>query len=213
MTLDQLAELRGVNGEDLSVTAVAASGVNDGAAALLLLNEKAAKAQGLTPKSARPRHGRGGRRASHHGDRPNAAARKILARDGLRFDQMDVVELNEAFAAQSLAVMRGLGLEDDDPRVNPNGGANVVDRPLGMSGARRDGDASTSSPERPLRALRHARRRRPRSRHRHRANLNSRRRLRRADASRGETPQAAGMTVSHVRRGACGPCRSVIEGM
>ena len=136
VTLAQLAKLGGVNGKDLSVTAGNASGVNDGAAALMLLSEGAAKAQGLTPKARVVAMAAAGVEPRIMGIGPTPATRKVLARAGLTLDQMDCIELNEAFAAQGLAVMRDLGLKDDDPRVNPNGGAIALGHPLGMSGAR-----------------------------------------------------------------------------
>jgi acetyl-CoA C-acetyltransferase len=135
-TAAQLARLGGVNGKDLSVTAGNASGVNDGAAALLVLNERAAKAQGLTPLARVVAMAAAGVAPRVMGIGPTPATRKVLAKAGLTLDQMDVIELNEAFAAQGLAVMRELGLKDDDPRVNPNGGAIALGHPLGMSGAR-----------------------------------------------------------------------------
>ena len=135
-TLAQLGKLKGVNGPDLSVTAGNASGVNDGAAALAILSEQAAKAQGLTPKARVIAMAAAGVEPRIMGIGPVPAARKALAKAGLTLDQMDVIELNEAFAAQGLAVLRELGLADDDSRVNPNGGAIAIGHPLGMSGAR-----------------------------------------------------------------------------
>ena len=135
-TLAQLGKLKGVNGPDLSVTAGNASGVNDGAAALAILSEQAAKAQGLTPKARVVAMAAAGVEPRIMGIGPVPAARKALAKAGLTLDQMDVIELNEAFAAQGLAVLRELGLADDDSRVNPNGGAIAIGHPLGMSGAR-----------------------------------------------------------------------------
>lgn len=135
-TVDQLAKLKGVNGPDLSVTAGNASGVNDGAAALVILSAEAAKAQGLTPKARIVAMAAAGVEPRIMGIGPVPATRKVLAKAGLTLDQMDVIELNEAFAAQGLAVMRELGLADDDARVNPNGGAIAIGHPLGMSGAR-----------------------------------------------------------------------------
>jgi acetyl-CoA acyltransferase len=131
-----LAKLKGVNGPELTVTAGNASGVNDGACALLLASEAAAK--GARPDAARPRRGHGHRRrgAAHHGHRPGAGGAQAAGQAGLTLAQMDVIELNEAFAAQALAVLRDLGLADDDARVNPNGGAIAIGHPLGMSGAR-----------------------------------------------------------------------------
>ncbi|VDS08553.1 Beta-ketoadipyl-CoA thiolase [Paracoccus haematequi] len=135
-TAETLAKLRGVNGPDLTVTAGNASGVNDGAAALAILSERAAAAQGLTPRARIVAMAAAGVEPRVMGIGPVPAARKVLARANLSLDQMDVIELNEAFAAQGLAVLRDLGLADDDPRVNPNGGAIAIGHPLGMSGAR-----------------------------------------------------------------------------
>ncbi|MDR5654163.1 3-oxoadipyl-CoA thiolase [Ruixingdingia sedimenti] len=135
-TVEQLARLKGVNGPDLSVTAGNASGVNDGAAALAILSAEAAPAQGLTPRARIVAMAAAGVEPRIMGIGPVPATRKVLARAGLTLDRMDVIELNEAFAAQGLAVLRELGLADDDPRVNPNGGAIAIGHPLGMSGAR-----------------------------------------------------------------------------
>ncbi|WP_425097723.1 3-oxoadipyl-CoA thiolase [Tropicibacter sp. S64] len=131
-----LAKLKGVNGPDLTVTAGNASGVNDGAAAVLLANETAAKANGLTPMARIVGMASAGVAPRIMGIGPVPATRKVLARTGLTIDQMDVIELNEAFAAQGLATLRELGLPDDAPHVNPNGGAIAMGHPLGMSGAR-----------------------------------------------------------------------------
>jgi acetyl-CoA C-acetyltransferase len=135
-TAEQLAKLKGVNGPDLSVTAGNASGVNDGAAALLIANEATAKAQGLTPKARVVAMAAAGLEPRIMGFGPAPAARRVLERAGLTLGQMDVIELNEAFASQALAVLRDLGLPDDAPHVNPNGGAIALGHPLGMSGAR-----------------------------------------------------------------------------
>ncbi len=135
-TLEQLAKLKGINGPELTVTAGNASGVNDGACALILASEAAAKAQGLTPKARVVAMATAGVAPRIMGFGPAPAVKKLLAQTGLRLDQMDVIELNEAFAAQGLAVTRDLGLADDDARVNPNGGAIAIGHPLGMSGAR-----------------------------------------------------------------------------
>ncbi len=135
-TLEQLAKLRGVNGPDLTVTAGNASGVNDGAAALAVLSAEAAKAQGLTPKARIVAMAAAGVEPRVMGVGPAPAVRKVLARAGMTLDQMDVIELNEAFAAQALAVLRDLGLPDDAAHVNANGGAIAMGHPLGMSGAR-----------------------------------------------------------------------------
>ena len=135
-TAEQLAKLKGVNGADLSVTAGNASGVNDGAAALLLAGENALTAQGLTPKARVVAMAAAGVEPRIMGIGPAPAAKRVLERTGLSIDQMDVIELNEAFAAQALATLRALGLPDDAPHVNPNGGAIAMGHPLGMSGAR-----------------------------------------------------------------------------
>jgi 3-oxoadipyl-CoA thiolase len=135
-TLEQLAKLRGVNGPDLTVTAGNASGVNDGAAALAVLSAEAARAQGLTPKARIVAMAAAGVEPRVMGVGPAPAVRKVLARAGLTLAQMDVIELNEAFAAQALAVLRDLGLPDDAAHVNANGGAIAMGHPLGMSGAR-----------------------------------------------------------------------------
>ena len=135
-TAEQLAKLKGVNGPDLSVTAGNASGVNDGAAALLIASEATAKAQGLTPKARVVAMAAVGLEPRIMGFGPAPAARRVLERAGLTLGQMDVIELNEAFASQALAVLRDLGLPDDAAHVNPNGGAIALGHPLGMSGAR-----------------------------------------------------------------------------
>jgi 3-oxoadipyl-CoA thiolase len=139
-TLEQLARLKGVNnkpgGPELTVTAGNASGVNDGACALLIASETAARTHGLTPKARIVAMATAGVAPRIMGFGPAPAVKKLLAQTGLRLDQMDVIELNEAFAAQGLAVTRDLGLADDDARVNPNGGAIAIGHPLGMSGAR-----------------------------------------------------------------------------
>jgi acetyl-CoA acyltransferase len=134
--LAQLAKLRGINGPDLTVTAGNASGVNDGAAALLIASEAAVKAHGLTPMARILGSASAGVAPRVMGIGPVPASQKLLARLGLTIDQMDVIELNEAFAAQGLATLRALGVADDDPRVNPYGGAIAMGHPLGMSGAR-----------------------------------------------------------------------------
>ena len=135
-TLEMLAKLKGVNGPDLSVTAGNASGVNDGACALLLASEAAVAQYGLTPRARVVGMATAGLAPRIMGFGPAPAVRKVLAKTGLTLDQMDVIELNEAFAAQALAVLRDLGLSDDEARVNPNGGAIAMGHPLGMSGAR-----------------------------------------------------------------------------
>lgn len=130
----KLAKLRGVNGAEKTVTAGNASGVNDGAAALLLGDEAAAKS--CAPLARVVAMAAAGVAPRVMGIGPVPAVNKVLALTGLGLDQMDVIELNEAFAAQGLAVMRALGLADDAPHVNPNGGAIALGHPLGMSGAR-----------------------------------------------------------------------------
>lgn len=135
-SLEALAKLKGVVREGGSVTAGNASGVNDGAVAMLLANEAAAKRQGLTPRARVVAMATAGVEPRIMGIGPAPATQKVLALAGLTIDQMDVIELNEAFAAQGLAVTRMLGLADNDPRVNPNGGAIALGHPLGASGAR-----------------------------------------------------------------------------
>ena len=135
-TLAMLAKLKGVNGPELTVTAGNASGVNDGACALLIASETAAARYGLTPKARVVGMATAGVAPRIMGFGPAPAVRKVLAKTGLTLAQMDVIELNEAFAAQGLAVMRDLGLPDDAAHVNPNGGAIALGHPLGMSGAR-----------------------------------------------------------------------------
>jgi acetyl-CoA C-acetyltransferase len=135
-TLDKLAALRPIVRPGGSVTAGNASGVNDGACALLLADEISAVKHGLTPRARVLGMASAGVPPRIMGLGPAPATRKLLALTGLRLEQMDVIELNEAFAAQGLAVLRDLGLADDDPRVNPNGGAIALGHPLGASGAR-----------------------------------------------------------------------------
>lgn len=135
-TAEQLGRLKGVNGPDRSVTAGNASGVNDGAAALLIANEATARTQGLTPKARIVAMAAAGVEPRIMGVGPAPAARRVLERAGLSLGQMDVIELNEAFASQALAVLRDFGLPDDAAHVNPNGGAIAIGHPLGMSGAR-----------------------------------------------------------------------------
>lgn len=135
-TLEQLAKLKGVNGPELSVTAGNASGVNDGACALLLASESAAGKYGLKPLARVVGMATAGVAPRIMGFGPAPAVRKVLAQTGLSLADMDVIELNEAFAAQALAVLRDLGLADDAAHVNPNGGAIALGHPLGMSGAR-----------------------------------------------------------------------------
>lgn len=135
-TAEGLAKLRGVNGADLTVTAGNASGVNDGAAALAILSGAAAQRHGLTPRARIVAMAAAGVEPRIMGIGPAPAAKKVLARAGLTIGQMDVIELNEAFASQALATLRDLGLPDDAAHVNPNGGAIAIGHPLGMSGAR-----------------------------------------------------------------------------
>jgi len=135
-TLEKLAKLPTPFRKGGTVTAGNASGVNDGACAVLLASEQAAKEQGLTPRARVVATAVAGVPPRIMGVGPAPASERILEKTGLSLDQMDVIELNEAFAAQSLAVTRRLGLADDDARVNPNGGAIALGHPLGMSGAR-----------------------------------------------------------------------------
>jgi 3-oxoadipyl-CoA thiolase len=135
-SLAALARLKGVVRPDGTVTAGNASGVNDGACALLLANETAASSHGLTPRARVVAMATAGVPPRIMGMGPAPATRKVLARARLTLADVDVIELNEAFAAQGLAVLRDLGLADDDSRVNPNGGAIALGHPLGASGAR-----------------------------------------------------------------------------
>lgn len=132
----KLAKLRSVNGADMTVTAGNASGVNDGAAALIVASETAVKANGLEPKSRVVGMAAAGVPPRVMGVGPVPAVKRVLGRTGLSIEQMDIIELNEAFAAQALAVTRSLGLADDADHVNPNGGAIALGHPLGASGAR-----------------------------------------------------------------------------
>lgn len=135
-SLEALAKLKGVVKPDGSVTAGNASGVNDGSCALLLASEGAARKHGLTPRARVLGMATAGVAPRVMGIGPAPATRRVLELTGLKLAQMDVIELNEAFAAQGLAVLRDLGLADDDARVNPNGGAIALGHPLGASGAR-----------------------------------------------------------------------------
>ncbi|MES2974830.1 MAG: 3-oxoadipyl-CoA thiolase [Pseudomonadota bacterium] len=135
-SMEALGKLKGVVRPDGTVTAGNASGVNDGSCALLLADEATAKKNGLTPKARVVGMATAGVAPRIMGIGPAPATQKVLALTGLTLAQMDVIELNEAFAAQGLAVLRMLGLQDDDPRVNPNGGAIALGHPLGASGAR-----------------------------------------------------------------------------
>jgi acetyl-CoA acyltransferase len=135
-TREALGRLKGVVKPDGSVTPGNASGVNDGAAAVLVASERAAKKFGLTPRARVLGMAVAGVPPRIMGIGPAPATQKLLARHGLTIGQIDVIELNEAFAAQALAVMRQLGLPDDSAQVNPNGGAIAIGHPLGASGAR-----------------------------------------------------------------------------
>jgi acetyl-CoA acyltransferase len=136
VSLEGLAKLKGVVAPDGSVTAGNASGVNDGACALLLASQAAVDQYGLTPRARVVGMTTVGLEPRIMGFGPAPATRKLLQMTGLTIEQMDVIELNEAFASQGLAVLRELGLADDDARVNPNGGAIALGHPLGASGAR-----------------------------------------------------------------------------
>lgn len=135
-TLEALTKLRSVTKSDGSVTAGNASGINDGACALLMANEQAVKDYNLTPRAKVVGMSVAGVPPRVMGMGPVPAIKKVLAQTNLTLEQMDVIELNEAFAAQALGVTRQLGLKDDDARVNPNGGAIAIGHPLGASGAR-----------------------------------------------------------------------------
>jgi len=135
-TAEKLARLPALFRENGTVTAGNASGVNDGAAALLIASEEAARENGLEPKARVVATASAGVPPRIMGMGPVPATRKVLELAGMSLDQFDVIELNEAFAAQSLAVTRELGLDDDDARINPNGGAIALGHPLGMTGAR-----------------------------------------------------------------------------
>ncbi|MGE8322389.1 MAG: 3-oxoadipyl-CoA thiolase, partial [Pseudomonas sp.] len=135
-TLEALTKLKPVNGPDKTVTAGNASGVNDGAAALILASAEAVKKHGLTPRARILGMASGGVAPRVMGIGPVPAVRKLTERLGVAVNDFDVIELNEAFASQGLAVLRELGVADDAPQVNPNGGAIALGHPLGMSGAR-----------------------------------------------------------------------------
>ncbi|MFG1264584.1 3-oxoadipyl-CoA thiolase [Xanthobacter aminoxidans] len=141
-TLSDLARLKSITRPDGSVTAGNASGVNDGAAALIVASEAAARRYGLTPLARVVAGASAGVAPRIMGIGPVPAVERLCARTGVRLDGIDLIELNEAFAAQALAVMRQLGIAADDPRVNPNGGAIALGHPLGMSGARIAGSAA-----------------------------------------------------------------------
>jgi 3-oxoadipyl-CoA thiolase len=135
-SLDALGKLKPIVRSDGTVTAGNASGVNDGAAALIIASEEAAKRNGLTPRARILGAAVAGVPPRIMGIGPAPASEKLLKRLGIALDELDVIELNEAFAAQGLAVLRQLGIPDDAPQVNPNGGAIALGHPLGMSGAR-----------------------------------------------------------------------------
>jgi len=135
-SMEALAKLKPIVRPDGTVTAGNASGVNDGAAALIIASEEAAKRDGLTPKARVLGAAVAGVPPRIMGIGPTPASEKLMKRLGMKIGDFDVIELNEAFAAQGLAVLRQLGVADDDPRVNPNGGAIALGHPLGMSGAR-----------------------------------------------------------------------------
>jgi acetyl-CoA acetyltransferase family protein len=131
-----LAKLRGAFRKDGSVTAGNSSGLNDGAAAVIVASEEAVKKYNLKPLAKIVSSAVIGTAPRIMGIGPVEAAKKALAKANLTLDQIDIIELNEAFAAQSIACLRALGLKDDDPRVNPNGGAIAIGHPLGVTGAR-----------------------------------------------------------------------------
>jgi acetyl-CoA acyltransferase len=135
-TLEMLTKLKGVVRPDGSVTAGNASGVNDGACAVLLASEEGARRHGLKPRARVLGMAAAGLAPRIMGFGPSPATKKVLAQVGLKLAQIDVIELNEAFAAQALAVTRDLGLADDAAHVNANGGAIAIGHPLGASGAR-----------------------------------------------------------------------------
>jgi acetyl-CoA acyltransferase len=135
-SMEALAKLKGIVRPDGTVTAGNASGVNDGACALLLADEDSAARHGLQPKARIIGMATAGVAPRVMGIGPVPAVQKLLHQTGIKLDQIDVIELNEAFAAQGLAVLRQLGIADEDARVNPNGGAIALGHPLGMSGAR-----------------------------------------------------------------------------
>ncbi|BBM83767.1 3-oxoadipyl-CoA thiolase [Candidatus Uabimicrobium amorphum] len=137
-TLEKLNKLRPAFRKDGngSVTAGNASGINDGSCSILLASEEALEKYSLTPKARFIASAAVGVEPSYMGIGPVTAVQKVLQKSGLSLEQIDVIELNEAFAVQSIACLRELGLQDDDPRVNPNGGAIAIGHPLGMSGSR-----------------------------------------------------------------------------
>jgi acetyl-CoA acyltransferase len=135
-TIEGLGKLRPIVRKDGTVTAGNASGINDGACALLVASDDAVSEHGLTPMAKIVAWASAGVEPRVMGIGPVPASRKVLGLAGLTIEQMDVIELNEAFAAQGLAVLRELGIADDAENVNPNGGAIALGHPLGMSGAR-----------------------------------------------------------------------------
>jgi acetyl-CoA acetyltransferase family protein len=135
-TLEALSKLKGVVKPEGTVTAGNSSGINDGACALLLASESAAKKHGLTPRARIVAAAAAGVAPRIMGMGPAPATKKVLAKANLTLADMNVIELNEAFASQALAVLRDLGIPDDAPHVNPNGGAIAIGHPLGASGAR-----------------------------------------------------------------------------
>lgn len=140
--MEGLGKLRPAFRKDGTVTAGNASGMNDGAAALILASEEAIKKYGLQPIAKILGSAVAGVEPRIMGIGPVEATQKVLKRLNLSLDDMDIIELNEAFAAQALAVTRTLGLKDDDARINPNGGAIAIGHPLGVSGARIVGSAA-----------------------------------------------------------------------
>ena len=141
-TIENLQKLRSITNPDGTVTAGNASGVNDGAAALIIASAEAAKRHGLTPIARIVGGSSAGLAPRIMGYGPVPAIHKLCALAGIKPDDLSILELNEAFAAQGLAVLRAIGFADDDPRVNPNGGAIALGHPLGMSGARIVGSAA-----------------------------------------------------------------------
>ncbi|KQQ96937.1 3-oxoadipyl-CoA thiolase [Massilia sp. Leaf139] len=135
-SIEALAKLKGVVHPEGSVTAGNASGVNDGACAVLIASKEAAAQHGLTPRARIVGMATAGVPPRVMGIGPAPATKKLMAQLGMNLDQIDIIELNEAFASQALAVLRELGIADDDPRVNPYGGGIALGHPLGMSGAR-----------------------------------------------------------------------------
>jgi acetyl-CoA acetyltransferase family protein len=135
-TMDDLARLKGVNGPDYTVTAGNASGVNDGSCALIVAGEEAIQRYGLVPRARILGMATAGVPPRIMGIGPAPATEKLLSRLSLSITDLEIIELNEAFASQALAVLRRLGLPDDAPQVNPQGGAIALGHPLGMSGAR-----------------------------------------------------------------------------